>query len=110
MFPRSKIRNTGHQASGRDARRYGWESASRLKMRPIAASGFVEEKRCQAQQSVGVLTLKMGREQFDAFKEDVKSAVDGIDSFRKTVRFRSLKNRTHPECRNGRAYRRSAAE
>lgn len=43
---------------------------------------FVEEKRCQAQQSVGVLTLKMLEEgNFDAFKEDVKSAVDGIDSF-----------------------------
>ena len=43
---------------------------------------FTEEKRCQARDSVGLMTVKMLEEgNFSDFKDDIKSAVDGIDNF-----------------------------
>ncbi|OZG75188.1 acriflavin resistance protein [Hahella sp. CCB-MM4] len=43
---------------------------------------FMEEKRCQSRESTAIMTLKMLEEgNFDKFIDDVKTAVDGIDSF-----------------------------
>jgi len=43
---------------------------------------FLDEKRCEAKDNVGVMTLKMLEEgNMTQFIEDVKSAVDGIDNF-----------------------------
>ncbi len=43
---------------------------------------FTEEKRCQARDSLGLMTVKMLEEgDFSVFIDDIKSAVDGIDSF-----------------------------
>ncbi len=43
---------------------------------------FTEEKRCQARDSIGLMTIKMLEEgDFSEFKDDIKSAVDGIDNF-----------------------------
>lgn len=43
---------------------------------------FSEEKRCQAKQSLGLMTVKMQPAgDFVKFLDDVKSAVDGIDNF-----------------------------
>ncbi|UZE96376.1 efflux RND transporter permease subunit [Alkalimarinus alittae] len=43
---------------------------------------FTEEKRCEARNSIGYMTIKMLDEgDFREFNEDIKSAVDGIDSF-----------------------------
>jgi multidrug efflux pump subunit AcrB len=43
---------------------------------------FTEEKRCEARNSIAFMTVKMLEEgNFREFNEDIKSAVDGIDSF-----------------------------
>ena len=43
---------------------------------------FMEEKRCQARNSQGLMTVKMLEEgNFTEFLDDVKSAIDGIDNF-----------------------------
>ncbi|MFT6914492.1 MAG: HAE1 family hydrophobic/amphiphilic exporter-1 [Motiliproteus sp.] len=43
---------------------------------------FIEEKRCEARNSVGVMTLKMLEAgDFSTFRSDVDSAVDAIDNF-----------------------------
>ena len=43
---------------------------------------FMEEKRCQARDSQGLMTVKMvERGNFTEFLDDIKSAVDGIDNF-----------------------------
>ncbi len=43
---------------------------------------FVEEKVCQARQSVGIMTVKMFEKgDFDKFLDDVNSAVDSISDF-----------------------------
>jgi multidrug efflux pump subunit AcrB len=43
---------------------------------------FVEEKSCQARQSIGLMTVKMFEQgDFSKFLDDVKSAVDGISDF-----------------------------
>ncbi|WP_114327358.1 efflux RND transporter permease subunit [Candidatus Colwellia aromaticivorans] len=43
---------------------------------------FVEEKVCQARQSVGIMTVKMFEQgDFSKFLDDVNSAVDGISDF-----------------------------
>ncbi|RDE18416.1 AcrB/AcrD/AcrF family protein [Motiliproteus coralliicola] len=48
----------------------------------IDGISFMEEKRCEARDSVGIMTLKMLESgDFDRFLDDTKSAVDGIDNF-----------------------------
>ncbi|MCO7226193.1 efflux RND transporter permease subunit [Pleionea sp. CnH1-48] len=43
---------------------------------------FIEEKVCEARQSLGVMTVKMlEKGNFSQFLDDVKSAVDGINDF-----------------------------
>ncbi len=43
---------------------------------------FMEEKRCQARESLAIMTLKMVEEgNFDKFIDDVKTSVDGVNSF-----------------------------
>jgi len=43
---------------------------------------FMEEKRCQARDSQGLMTVKMVEDgNFTEFLDDIKSAVDGIDNF-----------------------------
>ena len=43
---------------------------------------FMEEKRCEARNSVGIMTLKMVEAgDFSKFLDDAKSALDGIDNF-----------------------------
>ncbi|OUS27562.1 acriflavin resistance protein [Gammaproteobacteria bacterium 45_16_T64] len=43
---------------------------------------FIEEKRCQARTSLGIMTIKMFESgNFTQFLDDVNSAVDGIDNF-----------------------------
>lgn len=43
---------------------------------------FVEEKVCQARQSIGIMTVKMFEQgDFSKFLDDVNSAVDGISDF-----------------------------
>ncbi len=43
---------------------------------------FVDEKKCQARQNIGIMTIKMLEEgDFSRFLDDVKSAVDGISDF-----------------------------
>jgi len=43
---------------------------------------FTEEKRCQARNSLGLMTVKMLEAgNFDKFQDDIKSAVDAIDNF-----------------------------
>ncbi|MEH6472744.1 MAG: efflux RND transporter permease subunit, partial [Halopseudomonas sp.] len=43
---------------------------------------FMEEKRCEARNSIGIMTLKMLEAgDFSEFMNDVNSAVDGVDSF-----------------------------
>ena len=43
---------------------------------------FIEEKKCSAQQNLGVMTVKMlEKGNFSEFLGDVKSAVDGINDF-----------------------------
>jgi len=43
---------------------------------------FMEEKRCQARDSQGLMTVKMVEEgNFTEFLDDIKSAVDGVDNF-----------------------------
>ncbi|MEH6652223.1 MAG: efflux RND transporter permease subunit [Motiliproteus sp.] len=43
---------------------------------------FMDEKRCEARNSIGIMTLKMLEEgQFSEFLDDAKAAVDGIDNF-----------------------------
>jgi multidrug efflux pump subunit AcrB len=46
---------------------------------------FTEEKRCQARNSMALMTVKMLEAgNFDEFKDDIKSAVDAIDNFPET--------------------------
>jgi len=53
---------------------------------------FSEEKRCQARQSSGTLTVKMQPAgDFPTFLGDVKSAVDGIDNFPENSEFAVVK-------------------
>ncbi|MEH6626707.1 MAG: efflux RND transporter permease subunit [Motiliproteus sp.] len=48
----------------------------------IDGISFIEEKRCEAKDSVGVMTLKMLESgDFSRFLDDANSAVDGIDNF-----------------------------
>ncbi len=55
---------------------------------------FSEEKRCQARQSVGTLTVKMQPAgNFATFLDDVKSAVDGIDNFPDNSEFAVVKEK-----------------
>ncbi len=43
---------------------------------------FIEEKRCQARTSLGIMTVKMLEAgDFSAFLDDVKSEVDAVDNF-----------------------------
>jgi HAE1 family hydrophobic/amphiphilic exporter-1 len=43
---------------------------------------FVEEKRCQARQNMGLMTIKMFEQgDFAKFMDDINSAVDGISDF-----------------------------
>lgn len=45
---------------------------------------FVEEKKCQARQNLGIMTIKMFEQgDFTKFLDDVKSAVDGVSDFPK---------------------------
>ena len=47
---------------------------------------FTEEKRCQARNSLGLMTVKMYEHgDFDEFQDDIKSAVDAIDNFPDTA-------------------------
>ncbi len=47
---------------------------------------FIEEKRCQALNSSGVMTVKMLEHgDFNKFQDDIKRAVDSIDSFPEAV-------------------------
>lgn len=47
---------------------------------------FTEEKRCQARNSLGLMTVKMLESgDFDEFQDDIKSAVDAIDNFPDTA-------------------------
>lgn len=50
----------------------------------IDGISFIEEKRCEARNSLALMSVKMLEEgQFDKFLDDVKNAVDGINSFPK---------------------------
>ncbi len=50
----------------------------------LDAISFVDEKKCQARQNLGLMTIKMLEQgDFDRFLDDVKSAVDGISDFPK---------------------------
>jgi len=43
---------------------------------------YTEEKRCEARNSLGLMTIKMLEDgDFGVFQDDIKSAVDAIDSF-----------------------------
>jgi len=50
----------------------------------IDGIGFIDEKRCEARQNLGLMTIKMQQQgDFAKFLDDIKSAVDGIDDFPK---------------------------
>lgn len=46
----------------------------------IDGIGFIDEKRCEAKQNIGLMTIKMSEQgDFDKFLDDIKSAVGGIN-------------------------------